>query len=127
VSFFDDFRKCRERFPQYVRDVEDVLRKYKVIDVTSGWSAFSNKAFREDIAQIFERFAAQEGGKVSFAVAFGIIGAALGGVGVAMMGGAFGAPLALVGAIAGLVIGNEVDSEGYTATLIRKLKAFKDA
>lgn len=68
-----------------------------------------------------------EGGKLAFGVIFAIVGAALGGVGIAALGGAIGVPLALVGAFVGLALGNEADVEGYTSTFIRKLKAFVDA
>jgi hypothetical protein len=43
----------------------------------------------------------EEGGKLTFGLMFAIIGAALGGVGIAALGGAVGVPLALVGAFVG--------------------------
>ena len=56
-----------------------------------------------------------DGGKLTLGVMFAIVGAALGGVGIAAMGGAIGVPLALIGALVGLVVGNEADTEGYTS------------
>ena len=76
------------------------------------------------MVELAEQLMKVEGGKLTFTIAFAIIGAALGGVGVAAMGGAIGVPLALIGAFVGLVLGNEADSEQYTSIFIRKCKAF---
>lgn len=78
------------------------------------------------MVDVTEHVMKADGGKLAFGVVFAIVGAALGGVGVAALGGAIGVPLALVGAFVGLVLGNEADTEGYTSTFIRKLKAFKN-
>jgi|HubBroStandDraft_5_1064220.scaffolds.fasta_scaffold49938_3 hypothetical protein len=76
------------------------------------------------MVNVSEQVMKAEGGKLAFGAIFAIVGAALGGVGIAALGGAAGVPLALIGAFVGLVLGNEADTEGYTSTFIRKLKAF---
>jgi hypothetical protein len=124
MSFSDDIRDAKRRFPQHVNAFEDLFRKHRISSTSSAWEAFSSPRFRKDMMELAEQVMKAEGGKLTFGVAFGIIGAALGGVGIAAMGGAIGVPLALVGAFVGLIIGNEADSEGYTSTFIRKMKAF---
>jgi hypothetical protein len=55
-----------------------------------------------------------EGGKVSITTAALIIGAVLGGVGVAALGGAIGLPLAAVLVPIGWIVGNEFDQQRWT-------------
>ncbi len=124
MSFIDDIRDAKCRFPQHVNAFEDLFRKHRISSTSSAWGAFSSQTFRDDMVELAEQVMKVEGGKLTFGVVFGIIGAALGGVGIAALGGAIGVPLALVGAFVGLVIGNEADSEGYISTFIRKIKAF---
>jgi hypothetical protein len=124
MSFSEDIRDAKRRFPQHVKAFEDLFRKHHISSTSTAWEALSSASFREDMVELAEQLMKVEGGKLTFSVAFAIIGAALGGVGVAAMGGAFGVPLALVGALVGLVLGNEADSEGYTSTFVRKFRAF---
>jgi hypothetical protein len=116
MSFSDDIRDAKTRFPQHVQAFEDLFRKHRIQDTTSAWAALSSHAFRTEMTSIFEKIMSQEGAKLTFSVTFAIIGAALGGVGIAVLGTAFGAPLALIGAFVGLLLGNEADSEGYTGS-----------
>jgi hypothetical protein len=108
------------------------LSKYCFGNTTScrlipGWKAVSDPGFREEAATLGRRVLEADGGKVTFTVLLAIVGAALGGVGVAALCGAVGVSMALVLAIVGLVVGNELDSEGYTKTLLRKITAFMNA
>lgn len=124
MSFSDDIRDAKHRFPQHVKAFEDLFRKHRICSTATAWEALSSVSFRDDMVALAEQLMKAEGGKLTFTIAFAIIGAALGGVGVAAMGGAIGVPLALVGAFVGLVLGNEADSEGYTSTFFRKFRAF---
>lgn len=124
MSFSEDVRDVKRRFPQHVQAFETVFERHHIHSTSAAWDALSSAAFREDMVEVAEQVMKAEGGKLAFGVIFAIVGAALGGVGVAALGGAIGVPLALVGAFVGLVLGNEADSEGYTSTFIRKLKAF---
>jgi hypothetical protein len=124
LSFSDDVRDANERFPKHVEAFKKLFEKYSIHSVDSAWAAIGLLQFREDVSSLGHQVMEQEGGKITLTILFGIIGAALGGAGVAMLGTAFGVPLALVLAIVGLFAGNEADSEGYTATFIRKCKAF---
>jgi uncharacterized protein YcfJ len=127
MSFSSDVRDASERFPQYVEAFKALFRKYNIASVDSGWKAVSDPQFRDEAATLGRRVMEADGGKVTFTVLLAIVGAALGGVGVAALGGAIGVSMALVLAIVGLVVGNELDSEGYTKTFFRKMKAFMDA
>ncbi len=126
MSFSEDVRNAKERFPQHVQAFEALFRKHGIHNVSTAWNALSSPAFRQDFVSIAEPIMKADGGKLTLGLMFAIIGAALGGVGIAAMGGAIGVPLALVGALMGLVVGNEADTEGYTSTFIRKLRAFKN-
>ncbi|MEO8870576.1 MAG: hypothetical protein ABI357_07065 [Granulicella sp.] len=101
--------------------------KYKINSVDSAWANMSDSAFRKDMYDLGHKVMQSDGGKITLVPLLGIIGAALGGVGIAMLGGAFGLPLALVLALVGLIVGNEADSAGYTSALMRKVKAFWEA
>lgn len=124
MSFTDDVRDARRRFPQHVQAFETLFRKHGIHSTSTAWNALSSAAFREDMSVLAEEVMKAEGGKLAFGLILAIVGAALGGVGIAALGGAIGIPLAFVGAIVGLAIGNEADAEGYTSTFIRKMKAF---
>jgi hypothetical protein len=126
MSFSEDVRDVRKRFPQHVQAFETLFKKHGIHSVSTAWNALPSRAFRQDFVGVAEPILKADGGKLTLGVMFAIIGAALGGVGIAAMGGAIGVPLALIGALVGLVLGNEVDAEGYTSTFIRKLKAFRN-
>ena len=119
MSFSEDVRNARERFPSARSGVRDSLKKHGIhndIDgvdrsvVSAGLSKGHGQRGRTEMKA--------DGGKLTLGVMFAIVGAALGGVGIAAMGGAIGVPLALIGALVGLVVGNEADTEGYTSTFI---------
>ncbi|MDP9051889.1 MAG: bacteriocin class II family protein [Acidobacteriota bacterium] len=126
MSFSDDIRGAKRRFPQHVKAFEDLFRTHRISSTASAGEALSSVSFREDMVELAEQLMKVEGGKLTFSIVFAIIGAALGGVGVAALGSAIGVPLALIGAFVGLAIGNEADSEGYTAAFMRKIRAFAD-
>jgi len=57
-------------------------------------------------------------------VILGILGAVLGGIGIAGFGGAIGLPLALLLAPVGIVLGNEFDAGGVSKSVVRKIRQF---
>ncbi|MEZ9466598.1 hypothetical protein AB4228_07565 [Vibrio breoganii] len=59
---------------------------------------------------IWEECAKNNGGKLGLGTVGTIIGASLGGVGIAMAGTAFGAPLAAILGLGGLISGSYLDS-----------------
>jgi hypothetical protein len=83
MSFSDDIRDAKCRFPQHVKAFEDLFRKHRISSTATAWEALSSGSFREDMVELAEQLMKAEGGKLTFSVAFAIIGAALGGVGVA--------------------------------------------
>ena len=120
MSFTDDIREAKVRFPNHIHALEEVFRKHHIDSGGKAWAAISSSEFRQDLTKVIETITNSEGAKLSFGLILAIVGAALGGVGVA----AIGVPLALVGALVGIAIGNEMDSEGQTSKFIRKMKAF---
>ena len=85
MSFSDDIRDAKCRFPQHVKAFEDLFRKHRISSTATAWEALSSGSFREDMVELAEQLMKAEGGKLTFSVAFAIIGAALGGGGVATL------------------------------------------
>ncbi len=115
MSFFGDIKDAKRRFPKYVALLRDLFTKYLVFSLPDFLKSLKmNPAFRHDFKEIAMSIFEADGGKVSIPLLCAVVGAALGGAGVAMLGGAFGVPLALVGALGGVFAGSEFDSAGIT-------------
>jgi hypothetical protein len=69
-----------------------------------------DKEFRVAWLAIWKDAAVQNGGKLTLGTVLAILGASLGGVGIAMLGGAIGLPLMAVLGTAGVLAGSEVDA-----------------
>ncbi len=78
------------------------------------------------VKNIWMRVAEEEGGKLTFTTAAALIGAALGGVGIAAMGGVFGMPLALLLAPIGYLFGGRLDTRGWTKGLLSGFKGSEE-
>jgi hypothetical protein len=99
------------RFKIYIDRLIALLEKHEVRNVSTLIQAVrTNDAFREDWRAIWSNIAKADGGKISLTTAGAILGAVLGGVGIAAMGGAIGLPLALILGLGGLIAGAEFDS-----------------
>jgi hypothetical protein len=114
MSFINDIVDAKRRFPQHVAAFEALFRRYRITSLSKFQCALTEPSFRAEFRVLALRIAEIDGGKFSMPLLLGIIGAALGGVGIAFMGGAIGLPIAAIGAIGGIVIGSEMDSTGFT-------------
>ena len=70
----------------------------------------NNAEFKEEFVGIWKEIAKTDGGKLSLTTIGIILGASLGGVGIAALGGAIGLPLFLILGLAGMWGGTEFDS-----------------
>ena len=115
MSFVNDLRDAKHRFGKYIDQMSGLLQRYGITG--KDWykklqRANENPEFIAKRNAIWKEILEQEGGKLTFGSVLAIIGAVLGGVGIAGAWGAFGLPLVLLLAPAGVWIGNELDSEG---------------
>ncbi len=68
--------------------------------------------FKEEFLNIWKEIGKKDGGKLSLNTTGIILGASLGGVGIAAFGGAIGLPLFLIFGLTGLFGGTKIDSLG---------------
>jgi hypothetical protein len=123
MPIVEDAQQTLQRFSKYVQELIDLFKRF---DITGSkalwclWKAIGNGEFRKAWNRIWIEIAESDGGKLTLATVLTIIGAVLGGVGIAALGGAFGLPLALLFAPIGYLLGAEIDSMG----LVRRIKAY---
>lgn len=127
MSFLDDVREAKQRFGTYIERLQRLLQEYKVEG--KDWYAnlkLANRdsAFRTRRNAIWNELLEQESGKLALPVILGIIGAVLGGIGIAGFGGAIGLSLAFLLAPVGILLGNEFDAEGVSKGVVRKIRQF---
>jgi len=112
-----------QRLSKYVQELIDLFKRFEITGSTAPWRlwrAIGKSEFRREWIRVWIEIAELDGGKITLTTLLTIIGAVLGGVGIATMGGAFGLPLALVLGLIGYLLGTEIDSMG----LVRKIKAY---
>lgn len=110
MSTTTELRETQERFRRYVDELRQLFRQHGVQSLaTLVTTVRSNSGFRAEWKSIWKRVAIAEGGKLSLTTAGAILGASLGGMGVAMLGSAISIPLAAVLGLAGFAAGTEFD------------------
>lgn len=116
-------REAVQRFSTYIEELIALFRRYGVTGpsaVRALWSAVRNPEFKKEWKAIWSKIVEADGSKLTLTTVLAIIGAVLGGVGIAAGGGAIGLPLALLLAPLGYLVGAELDSSG----LVKKMKAY---
>lgn len=124
MSVIRDIKATKDRFAIYIEELSGLLREYHLNG--THWydnlkKANKDPAFVTRRDAIWKQILEQEGGKLTFGSVLAIIGAVLGGVGIAAGGGAFGLPLVLLLAPVGVWIGNEIDDAGLTREIINAI------
>jgi len=111
MSISQELGDSAGRFKTYVDRLIALVKTHEISSITNLVDAVRhNQAFADDWKAIWTDIAEADGGKISLTTAGAIIGAVLGGVGIAAMGGAIGLPLAFVLGLGGLIAGAEIDS-----------------
>jgi hypothetical protein len=100
------------------------LSSNKVRSVHDLRRAASSPVFQNELKRLWEEILRAEGGKLTLTLVMSVVGIALGGVGIAAGGGAFGLPLLALLAPAGFFAGQELDTEHYGVALWGKLGKF---
>ncbi|MEE4356739.1 MAG: bacteriocin class II family protein [Desulfococcaceae bacterium] len=114
MNTFDNIRQTPKRFRQYTDRLSDLMKMHKIKSIKDLISSYrKNNDFRKQWSRIWEDLAKAEGGKLSLTTIGVVMGASLGGVGIAALGGAVGLPLFAVLGLAGLAGGSKFDASGY--------------
>lgn len=106
----EDSKSTLQRLSVYVQKLTNLFKKFDITGPRRLWKAVRDSEFRTACQKIFSEVAKAEGGKLTLTTISILIGAALGGVGIAAMGGAIGMPLALLLAPVGYFAGSRLDS-----------------
>jgi hypothetical protein len=111
MGLFDEFRESGERFRNEIESLRALLGHHDVKRPTQLLSLYrQDPAFKTEWNAIWTRLGKDNRGKLSLTTAGAILGAALGGMGIAALGGAIGVPLLAVLGVGGLLAGTEVDA-----------------
>ena len=111
-------KKLPEEFLKYKNSLVELFEKYDINSIKSLKSTYKNNLeFRNEWKSIWLIIAKENGGKLSLTTMGIIIGSALGGVGIALMGTAFGMPLALILGLGGFLFGSKVDDINTTESI----------
>jgi hypothetical protein len=111
MSITNELSNSLDRFKVYIDRLIALVQKHNIDSIPKLIEAFRhNDSFSSDWKAIWVEIADADGGKITLTTVGAIIGAVLGGVGIAAMGGAIGLPLAFVLGLGGLVAGAEFDS-----------------
>lgn len=116
----EDAKQTIQRFSKYVQELIALLKRFDITNPKGLWRAVRSHEFRKEWNRIWIKVAEEEGGKLTLTTVAALIGAALGGAGIAIAGGAFGISLAMLFAPLGYLLGTEFDSWG----LVKKVRAF---
>lgn len=112
MSTFQEISELPERYQRYARDLREIFLKHDIRSARD-LRRLRSGAARKDVDRWLRGLRDQDGGKLSLGTTGVIVGAALGGIGIAAFGGAIGLPLAAVLGVAGFVGGSGVDARGW--------------
>ncbi|MEZ9466596.1 hypothetical protein BCT86_14435 [Vibrio breoganii] len=102
------------KYQNTIQSLISLLKKYKIQSTKELMlSCRSNDDFKQEWLSIWKECAKNNGGKLGLGTVGTIIGSSLGGVGIAMAGTAFGAPLAAILGLGGLISGSYLDSMNF--------------
>ena len=111
MSTFEEIGEIPEKYRAHKEALTLIFKQYEIDGIKSLITKYRGDSFfKNDWSEFWSRVAKQEGGKLSLTTIGLIIGASLGGVGIAAMGSAVGMPLALVLGLGGFLSGSKFDS-----------------
>lgn len=110
MSTYSEIKEIPEKFRLHREKLVDLFRKYEFKSIRNFTTAYKiNEKFQAEFKEILTDMAITNGGKLSLTTIGLIIGSALGGAGIAAMGGAIGVSLALVLGLSGFIAGSKFD------------------
>ncbi|MDG1668525.1 MAG: hypothetical protein P8I96_06285 [Opitutae bacterium] len=111
MSTINEIKNIPEQYRKHAEELVSLFRKHQVRGMRSLVLEYRrNRVFQSEWTQFWHNMAKDEGGKLSLTTIGILIGASLGGVGIAAMGTAVGMPLAVVLGLSGFLTGSKIDS-----------------
>ena len=111
MGTFTEIGKTPKQFKNYIDQLTQLFREHEITSIQSLVHNYRNNSiFKTEWNRIWSTISKEEGGKLSLGTIGAVIGASLGGVGVAAMGSAIGLPLFLVLGLGGFISGAKFDS-----------------
>jgi hypothetical protein len=121
MGVLKDTKATLLRSREYGVQIKGLLSRRQVHSVNDLKRVARNSSFQNEVTALWAGILKAEGGKMSLTFVLSTIGLAMGGVGIAAGGGAIGLPLLMVLAPAGYFAGQELDSEGYTKSVVDRI------
>ena len=114
MTTMEEVSSIPKKLQKYKSELETLFRGHEITGAKTLLSNYKNSTeFRDEWKSIWANVAKDEGGKLSLTTIGLLIGASLGGVGIAAGGGAIGVPLALILGLGGFLSGSKVDSLSF--------------
>jgi hypothetical protein len=110
MSTYSEMKEIPEKFKLHRDKLVNLFKEYKLKSVGDFRKIYkTDKKFQLEFKEILKDMTIENGGKLSLTTIGIIIGSALGGAGIAAMGGAIGVSLAMVLGISGFIAGSKFD------------------
>ena len=111
MSTVNEIKNIPEQYKKHAEELVSLFKKHQISGMRSLVLEYRrNRAFKSEWIKFWHHIAKDEGGKLSLTTIGILIGASLGGVGVAAMGTAVGMPLTVVLGLSGFLTGSKIDS-----------------
>jgi hypothetical protein len=120
MGIITDTKATLKRCHGYGNQMKGLFSRHAVHNLDDLKRVAKDSTFQSEITALWGNILRAEGGAVTLTVILSTIAIAMGGVGIAVGGGAFGLPLLVFLAPAGYFAGQELDSEGYTKAVVNK-------
>ena len=122
MSIITDTKASFERIRGYGNQMKSLLSRHEIRSVEDLKRVAKDSYFQNEVTALWDGILKAEGGKLSLTLILSTIAVAMGGVGIAAGGGAIGLPLLIILAPAGYFAGQELDSEGYTKSVVNRVR-----
>ena len=118
MGTINEIREIPKKYKKYIDEFSELFKKYKITSLSGFIKMYqTDEQFSVESKVILTKISQAEGGKLSLTTIGIIIGTSLGGVGIAMLGTAFGAPLAVLFGLGGFLTGSKIDSSGVLSSM----------
>ena len=122
MGIIKDTTASFERIRGYGNQMKSLLSRHEIRSVEDLKRVAKDSYFQNEVTALWDGILKAEGGKLSLTLILSTIAVAMGGVGIAAGGGAIGLPLLIILAPAGYFAGQELDSEGYTKSVVNRVR-----
>ena len=110
MSTYSEMKEIPEKFTVYRDRLVELLKRNNIKSMKEIYTTYkSSNDFQSELNEILTDIIKADGGKLSLTTIGLVVGSALGGVGIAAMGGAIGLPLSLILGLGGFLAGTKID------------------